>query len=217
MNENTIKSLLHYLEGLCGAVETTNEKIRKKVIPSKPIAPIENMYKLCDKYNLKKSMTFIVDLGETISDFNSLKDLITKNKIDKIIFYALNPIKGTIFENSKGPDINYYLEWIKRTRQTFPELTIVAAPWVNRVDYIHLMLNAGADTITKFPAIKLFNTTHAKNIEKEINTSGYELQGTFTKLPEIDFSEINKLNFDQELKIQIIRKIKEYLKTMEGN
>ena len=84
-------------------------------------------------------------------------------------------------------------------------------------NYIHSMLNAGADAITKFPAIKLFNTTHAKNIENEINLANYELKGTFTKLPEIDFSEINKLNFDQELKIQIIRKIKEYLKTMEGN
>ena len=126
LDEKTIEKLSPYLEGLCGAVETTNQKIRKKVAPNKPLAPIEKMYKICDKYHLKKSMTFIVGLGETIDDFNSLKLFITKNKIDKIIFYALNPIKGTIFEKSKGPQIDYFIEWIRKTRKAFPNLNIVA-------------------------------------------------------------------------------------------
>jgi biotin synthase-like enzyme len=198
-------------------VETTNEKVHKKTAPNKPIAPIENMYKICDKYNLKKSMTFIVGLGETIDDFDSFKAFLIKNKINKIIFYALNPIKGTVFEKSKGPEINYYLQWIKKTRKTFPKLNIVAAPWVNRVDYIHLMLNAGADAITKFPAIKLFNTIHAKNIEKEIKSSNYEMQGTFTKIPEINSNEIKNLSFDNGLKEDIIKKINGYLKIMKRN
>jgi|TARA_B100001964_G_C14243638_1_gene606319 biotin synthase-like enzyme len=217
LNEKTIEPLVPYLEGICGAVETTNEKVHKKTAPNKPIAPIENMYKICDKYNLKKSMTFIVGLGETIDDFDSFKAFLIKNKINKIIFYALNPIKGTVFEKSKGPEINYYLQWIKKTRKTFPKLNIVAAPWVNRVDYIHLMLNAGADAITKFPAIKLFNTIHAKNIEKEIKSSNYEMQGTFTKIPEINSNEIKNLSFDNGLKEDIIKKINGYLKIMKRN
>ena len=214
LNEKTIEPLVPYLEGICGAVETTNEKVHKKTAPNKPIKPIENMYKLCDKYNLKKSMTFIVGLGETIEDFQKLKDFIQKNNINKIIFYALNPIKGTAFEKSKGPEINYYVEWIKKTRKTFPNLIIVAAPWVNRVDYIHLMLNAGADAITKFPAIKLFNTIHAKNIEKEIKSSNYEMRGTFTKMPNIDFEDIDKLTSNSQLKTKIKTKLKQYINQM---
>src|SRR3989338_2321693 len=131
--EKTIAALAPYLEGIYGAVETTNEKIHKVVAPNKPIAPIERMYKLCDKYNLKKAMTFIIGMGETIGDFDSLKSFIITNKLDKIVFYALNQIKGTMFENSNGPKIDYYVEWIKKTRENFPNIDIVAGPWVNRV------------------------------------------------------------------------------------
>ena len=217
LNKKTIEKLSPYLEGICGAVETTNKTIHEKVAPNKPLVPIEKMYKICDKYHLKKSMTFIIGLGETISDFNSFKKFIIKNKIDKIIFYALNPIKGTIFEHSKGPDIDYFIEWIKRTRETFPNLNIVAGHWVNRVNYIHLMLDAGADSITKFPAIKLFNTKFAKNIEKEINKAGCEIQGTFTKMPKINIDEIDNLNFDNLLKNRIKIKLKQYISQLNKN
>ena len=80
--EKTISSLAPYLGGLYGAVETTNETVHKLVAPNKPIAPIEKMYRTCEKYSLKKAMTFIIGMGETISDFNSLKDFIAKNNID---------------------------------------------------------------------------------------------------------------------------------------
>jgi len=220
LNENIIEKLHPYLEGIYGAVETTNEAVHKKVAPNKPIAPIERMYKICEKYNLKKAMTFIVGMGETIDDFDSLKNFITKNNLDKIVFYALNPIKGTMFENNNGPEIDYYIEWIRRTRNEFPNIDIVAGPWVNRVDNIHLMLNSGANAITKFPAIKLFNTIHAKNIEEGIKAAGFEMQGTFTKIPNIDFDEIKSLDgnlFSIELKNKIKIKLKEYVKQLNKN
>jgi len=213
--EKTIAALAPYLEGIYGAVETTNEKIHKVVAPNKPIAPIERMYKLCDKYNLKKAMTFIIGMGETIGDFDSLKSFIITNKLDKIVFYALNPIKGTMFENSNGPKIDYYVEWIKKTRENFPDIGIVAGPWVNRIGSLSVMLDAGANAITKFPAIKLFNTAHAKSIEEEINKAGLELEGTFTEVPNLDFNEIENSNLNGGLKKQIIAKVKEYLKIMD--
>ena len=214
LSEKTIESLSPYLEGIYGAVETINEEVHKKVAPNKPIEPIEKMYRICEKYNLKKAMTFIVGMGEQIEDFEKLKSFIIKNRIDKIIFYALNPIKGTEFENSKGPEISYYVEWIRKTRKNFPDIEIVAGPWVNRVDHICSMLNAGANAITKFPAIKLFNSEFAKTIEKEIAKSGYEMQGTFTKLPEDILEGINKLNFGDKLKSEIAIKVNEYLEVM---
>ena len=173
------------------------------------------MFKICEKYSLKKAMTFIVGMGETIGDFDSLKSFIITNKLDKIVFYALNPIKGTMFENSNGPKIDYYVEWIKKTRENFPDIGIVAGPWVNRIGSLSVMLDAGANAITKFPAIKLFNTAHAKSIEEEINKAGLELEGTFTEVPNLDFNEIENSNLNGGLKKQIIAKVKEYLKIMD--
>jgi len=213
--EPTIKKLAPYLEGIYGAVETTNEKVHNVVAPNKPIEPIEKMYGVCEKYNLKKAMTFIVGMGETIDDFETLKDFIERNRIDKIIFYALNPIKGTLFEHSKGPEISYYVDWIRKTRKNFPSIEITVGPWVNKMDSLHLMLDAGATSITKFPALKLFNTKHAERMEEEIKKSGFELQGTFTKMPIINFTEIQELSFDKKLKEEIILKVKEYLHSME--
>lgn len=217
LNQKTIEKLVPYLEGICGAVETTNETIHKKVAPNKPIGPIEEMYKICDKYNLKKAMTFIVGLGETINDFSTLKNFIIKNEIDKLTFYALNPIKGTMFENSKGPKINYYIEWIKKTRENFPNIDIVAGPWVNKINSLNLMLNAGANAITKFPAIKLFNSIYAKNIENKIKLAGFELEGTFTKIPDINIDDIDNFNFDSILKEEIKIKLRQYIKQMNKN
>ncbi|MCH7972783.1 MAG: hypothetical protein IH949_02640 [Bacteroidetes bacterium] len=53
--EKTIEALKPYLEGIYGAVETTNEAVHKKVAPNKPIAPIERMFKICDKEKIYKS------------------------------------------------------------------------------------------------------------------------------------------------------------------
>jgi len=216
LNENTIESVKGYLEGVFGAVETVNDEARKKALPSKPIQPIESMFEILDNYNLKKAMTIIIGLGETIGDFNLLKKFIIKSKINKIVFYALNPIKGTIFEKGKGPKEEYFIEWIEKTRKEFPKLDIVAGHWVNRVQYIHKMLDAGANSITKYPAIKLFNSEFSKTIEKEIKKAGLEFEGTLTKLPEIDYKEIGELSFDEELKEEIKRKVRGYLKGMAG-
>ena len=219
--EPTIARLAPYLEGICGAVETTNEAVHKKVAPNKPIAPIEKMFSVCEKYNLKKAMTFIVGLGETAEDFSTLKNFITKNKIDKITFYALNPIKGTAFADSKGPSMEYYLGWIRKTRQPFPKIEIIAGPWVNRVENIGRMIEAGADGITKFPAIRLFNSRFAKKIEQEISSAGRDMEGTFTILPEIGIDEeIDSLDstlFDDGLKLELKVKVAEYAGQLSKN
>ena len=79
------------------------------------------------------------------------------------------------------------------------------------------MIDAGANAITKFPAIKLFNTMHAKNIEEEINKAGFELQGSFTKIPNININEVDNLNFDSELKNKIKIKLNQYINQLNKN
>ncbi len=214
--EPTIQLLEPYLEGIFGAVETINPEVHKQVAPNKPIAPIERMYKVCDKYNLKKAMTFIVGMGESIDDFALLEDFIKKHKLDKVIFYALNPIKGTVFEKSAGPSIHYYLEWMQKTRQSFPDIEIVAGPWVSRVGHIHDMLAAGATSFTKFPAIKLFNSEHAKKIEQEIKKAGFEFTSTFTKLFEFDKEEILALDLEESLKVELVEHVFRYWQKMKN-
>lgn len=203
-----------YLEGVCGAVECINPKIHDFVCPSKPVSEILKMFKACDELKLKKSMTIIIGLGETEKDISLLINFIKKNEISRITFYALNPHKGIIF--TKGPTKEYYIKWISETRKAFPKLQIVAGSWVNRLDEISDLLNAGADAITKFPTVKLFNSKFAKKIEEQAKLANRKFEGTLTKLPKVDWiKEVDKLNFDKGLKEKIKIKLKQYIKQMQ--
>lgn len=216
LSEAELKKISPYLEGFTGAVECVNEEVRIDVCPSKPKAPIVKTYKLCDKLNLKKGMTLIIGLGETIEDFNSLEKFIKENGIDRITFYALNPQKGTSF--TKSPELDYYVSWIKKTREKFPELKIIAGAWHDKTEYFSKILLAGADNITKFPSLKMFGSLKAKEIEDEIKLAKRKFLGTLTKMPKFDWDkEIQKLEIDEKLKIKLKLKLEEYLKGMKKN
>jgi biotin synthase-like enzyme len=150
------------------------------------------MFKLCDKLKLKKAMTIILGIGETIDDFPLLKEFIEKNKVNKITFYRLKPQKNTIFEKTKPITKEYYSEWVKLTRHNFPKLEIVVGSWLTHLDEISLLLNSGADAVTKFPSIKLFNSKYAKIIERQAKKAKRKFEGTLTKLPKINYKALNK-------------------------
>ncbi|MBW2963225.1 radical SAM protein [Candidatus Woesearchaeota archaeon] len=214
LNKKELQAFKPYIQGVTGAIEVINPHLHKKICPSKPIKPIEKMFKSCDKLKLKKSMTLIIGLGETLEDFPSLKNFIKKYKINRITFYALNPHQGTPFK--KGPKTEYYIQWIKKTRKTFPKLQIIAGSWVNRLDEIHHLLNAGADHLTKFPSIKLFNTKHAKKFEAQVKKANRKFTSTLTKLPKIDWQkQINSLSIEKDLKEQVKITLNNYLKKMQ--
>ena len=59
-----------------GLVECITPNLRDKICPSKPLKEIEDMFNICDKLKLKKTMTLIIGLGEKITDFKYLKDFI---------------------------------------------------------------------------------------------------------------------------------------------
>ncbi len=216
LNKEQLKKFIPYIEGVAGTIECINGKIRKKVCPSKPIEPILEMFKACDELGLKKAITIIIGIGESIDDFESLKDFISKYKIDRITFYSLNPQKGTIF--TKPPDKGYYAEWIRKTREAFPKLHIIAGLWHDKTEQIPLILEAGADNLTKFPALKYFGKKEAKDFEEKVKMTNRKLKSTFTIIPEIDWKkEIDKYDFDQQLKIRILEKINSYLSKMRKN
>jgi len=207
-----------YIEGVCGTVECITPKLRDKICPSKPLDEIEEMFNVCDELGIKKTITLIIGLGESLSDFSYLKKFIEKNKIDRITFYRLKGQKGTMFEDTKGPDIDYYVEWVKKTRKAFPRLKIVVGSWLTHLDEIHELLRAGAESITKFPSIRKFNTKYARKIEDEARKAKRKFKGTLTKIRKVDVDQkIKDIYLDDKLRKKINDKVKEYLKKMKSN
>lgn len=205
-----------YIKGVVASIETINPKIHELVCPSKPIKPFEKMLVQAKKLGLKRGMTIIIGLGETINDFKLLRDFIKKYGISKIHIYGLNPQKRTMFENAKPPALEYQAEWIKRARKAFPRMDIQCGIWLDRTKYVSTLLKAGANSISKFPAIKYFGSQQAKEIKKQARLANREFKGTLTKLPKVDWDkEVDKLKLDKELKEKIRRKLKTYLKKMK--
>ena len=197
------------VQGVCGSVETVNRKLHDYVCPSKPLEPIEKMYSYAD--NFTKVMTLIIGLGETIEDFPKLVDFINKNGIKKIVIYALNPIQGTVFK--EGPEPDYFLEWLAKTRIAFPKLIITAGAWTTRINYLSLMLKAGANHFTKLPAWKVLGTNKAKQIRDEMKKANREFVSELVDVPDLNWKdEVNKLNLSDEESEVALEKINEYLK-----
>ncbi len=205
-----------YLKGIVGSIETVNPELHKEICPSKPTLPYEIMFKNAKDIGVECAMTLILGLGENINDFPLLCDFIKKNNISKIHIYSLVPQKGTVFENSPLPSAEYQAEWIARTRIAFPKLDIQCGIWEDRPERVSLLLKAGANSISKFPTIRKFNTEMAKEIEKQAQLAGREFLGTLTKMPEIGIDhEINKLDVEVELKQKIKAKLEQYINKMQ--
>ena len=219
LNEKELNDFLPYTEGYAGTVETVNWDIRKKVCPSKVMNPIYKSFEFCDKLGLKKAITIIIGLGESIDDFENLKQFVIENGITRVTFYALNPHPDTPFE--KSPDKEYYCEWIKKTRKTFPDVHIIAGAWVDKTDYYPAIINAGADEFTKLPSIRKFDSPQFQAIEKLFIENNIKLEGTLTKLPEVNWynkiDELNDFTFNADMKEKIKGKLDIYLKQMRKN
>lgn len=214
--KSAIEKLKPYIEGVTGSVETVNKKLHKQVCPSKPIEPIISMYESAKELDVQRSMTLIVGLGETLEDFPKLVEFINENKIDKIVVYALNPIKGTVFR--KGPEPEYYLEWLARIRIAFPKLYIVAGTWVGRLEYLSEILKAGPNAITKLPVWKVFGTKYAGIMKYEMQKANRKFLSEFINLPDVDWGkEVNKLEFSDDEKIIILNKVNEYIDRIKEN
>lgn len=213
LNEKELLKLKPYVEGICASIETINPELHNKICPDKPIEPYSEMLKLADKLGFKKSITIVIGLGEKKQDINLLFDFIEEHKLERITFYALKPVKGTLY--TKSPDLEYYAWWIAQTRIRFPKITIMAGLTPKKIDYTELLLQAGANAITKFPAIRQFNSEKAKQIEMMAKDAGRQFKGSLTKLPKIDWDkELERLNIDYELKTKIKEKLKIYLRKM---
>jgi biotin synthase-like enzyme len=205
-----------YVKGIVSSIETIEPKLHDQICPDKPIQPYEEMFQQTKDF--QKSMTMVIGLGEKREDFSLLKQFIEKHQLERITFYALKPVKGTIFENTNGPETEDYLWWIAQTRINFPKLEIIAGTTARRYEEVGLLLKAGANAFTKFPATKMFGTKEAHQIEEDIKKIGRKLTGTITTLPKIDWNkEIEDIGLNKELEQEVKDKLTIYLKRMENN
>jgi biotin synthase-like enzyme len=211
LKKEELEAFKPYVKGIVSSIEAIDEDLHNKICPSKPIKPYEEMFSCANDF--KKSMTIVIGLGEKKEHLQKLFDFIEKHKLERITFYALRPVKGTPY--TEGPSTEDYVWWIANTRIKFPNLQIIAGTAPSRVEEINLVLKAGANAITKFPATKMFNSKEANIIEEQVKLAKREFISTLTKVPEIDWdNEIEKLTLNEEIKQKIKITLSQYITTM---
>ncbi|MBQ6099774.1 MAG: radical SAM protein [Methanobrevibacter sp.] len=168
------------IKGITGAVEVANPQIHERVCPSKKLDDISNMLDVAGDLGFKKAITIILGLGETLDDVNYIIDYIKDHKIDRIIFYSLNPHKETVYANSSQPASLYYAQVVAQVRLAFPDIEIICGTWIDNLANIGILILSGANGITKFPLFKMFGTKYGKRVEEEVKWAGRDLKGTFT-------------------------------------
>ncbi|MBU1974911.1 MAG: hypothetical protein KKG59_00750, partial [Nanoarchaeota archaeon] len=211
-SQKQLEELRPYVEGICASVETTAMPLHDEVCPDKPLEPYEHL--LQSLKGFKRSCCIIIGIGEQKKDLDSLLDFIDRNKLDRITFYALKPVKGSPYKESPDPD--YYAWWIEETRKRFPKLEIMAGLTPKKVDYAEKVIRAGANGLTKFPAIRKFNSKEAADVERGVKNAGKKLDSSLTKLPKLDWmAEIDKLDLDNNIKQEMKKTVPMYLKKME--
>jgi biotin synthase-like enzyme len=172
--------------GITGAVEVAEPDLHQKICPSKPLEDIIEMIDLASDFGYKKAITIILGLGETTDDLEYLFRLIKDHKIDRVIFYSLNPHKNTPYANTPPPASMYYASVVAATRIQFPDLEIITGTWIDNLANIGPLILAGANGLTKFPLFSMFGTRHGKRVENEVLWTGRHLKGTFTDFNQLE-------------------------------
>lgn len=209
LSKQQFEQLLPYTEGYVASVETLEPKLHKKVAPGKPMAAYDHSLKTATELGLRTSITIVLGLGEPLEDYEYVKEYIKKHKLSRITYYALRPVKGTPYEN--GPDPEFVAKWIAKTRMDFPEIEIIVGTAETRLPEISVLLEAGANAITKIPATKIFGTTGAEEIHELVEKADRKFTSELRTLKETDWDkEVKKIIKDKTLAEKIIAKIKDY-------
>ncbi|MDP3918430.1 MAG: radical SAM protein [Nanoarchaeota archaeon] len=213
MSKEHIEEIRPYVKGICSSLETLTPDVHKKVCPNKPIEPYDKMFE--DLQGFKKSIAIIVGLGDKEEDIEHLFKFIEKHNLDRITLYALKPVANTEF--TEGPSVEEYLRWIAKIRIKFPKLEIIAGTNLRRAEESGLLMAAGANAITKFPATKQFGTEKARIVEEQIKLHDRTFISNITEYLDLDWDkEIEDLPITNELKEEMKIKIKLYIKTFKN-
>ena len=165
-----------YLQGVASLLGTVNRDIYHHMFPNIPFT--EHLAMFDDATKCKKGAAILLGIGESLHDIKTLKEFIASNHLNRIIFIPVTPSRYTTY--TRPPTSFVVARWIAETRIAHPDMEIVAGTTADRAAEVSLFLRAGANAITKFPAIKLFNTDAARIIEMEVKNAGREFTSTLT-------------------------------------
>jgi biotin synthase-like enzyme len=193
------------IEGVVGSVEAVGTDLREVVCPGKPLGQIIQMFRDAKDIGLKRGMTLILGLGESIDDLPKLIEFIREHEIDKITVYSLNPHSKTPFSGSPPPASLYQAGVIASLRLEFPSLTIVAGTWIDQLPNIGIVLLAGANGITKYPLFRMFGNRFGRKVEEEIAYSGRKMIGTFTDVSRLKQMSDGILSENEDVEAAINR------------
>ena len=206
-----IKKLMPYTGGMGSAIESFDEQLHDFICPSKPLVVLRKFLENLKEEKMHKLITIILGLGENKDDINLVSENITKYNINTVQLCFLKPQENTLFQEVPAPDMKYMAYWVAKLRAKHPKLKIKVALVKERMDDLHLLLDAGANGFSRFLCFKEFAKEQAVQLEKECIKANRELQGHFTKVPKINIeSEVNALPFNQELKNKILPKAEQY-------
>ena len=205
-----------YLNGMGSAIESFDEKLHNSICPSKPLSQLLTFLENLEKNNLKKLITIILGLGETINDTKIVIENIKKYNIDQIQLCFLKPQAGTPFAKIDPLDPEYMASWISKLRLELPQLIIKVALVNERIEDLSLYLKAGANNFSRFMIFKEFGTPIAKKLVSQCHISGRKLKGEFCKVPNKPWEKIvDTLPFPNELRKSIYEKLIQYINSLE--
>ena len=224
LSQKQIEVIEPHIKGICASIETCSPKLHNTVCPHKPIEPYQKMFDiLTSKFpHIKKSIAIIVGLAkETTIEGKHLTEnsedlyaFIEKNKLDRITMYALKPVRGTPY--TIAPTTDEFASAIANVRLKFPRLQIIAGTNLRRCHEADILMQAGANAITKFPATKQFATKRAHDVVNKIATEKRVFSSNLTIMPQINWQkEIDTLQIPDEIKIQMKEKLPHYLHRFE--
>ncbi len=182
LSAEELEQLRGAVEGVTGSVECVNERLRREIVPGKPLGEIKRMLTEAKDMGFATGITVILGLGEGEEDTYPLLELVQELSLDRVTIYALNPHEGTRYEDSPPPASLYQAGVIAALRISFPKLRIISGTWVDQLPNIGVALLAGANGITKFPLFSMFGTRHGRKVEEEVRHACRKLLGTFSDI-----------------------------------
>lgn len=214
---NLLEDFKPYVGGIVSSIETVEPKLHKEVCPDKPIEPYIEMIKKAKDMGFKQSMTVIIGLGEKKEDFELLNDFLNEHKFDRITVYALRPVKNSPYE--KGPKPEDVAWWVSKIRINHPTIEIIVGSAQYRIPELSLMLEAGANAITKLPATNIFNTKKGLEVENEVKKANRDFLSKFTS-EDIDEEQdwegmLDNVDLTEDEKIEVLTTLEFYLKKMK--
>lgn len=216
-NKREITSFKDHVAGLGSAIESFDEELHKFICPSKPLPALMDFLKICQENDIPNFITIILGIGEKMSDVKEVIEKVAEYNIDTVQLCFLKPQEKTVFEEVPSPDPNYMAWWIAKLRIAHPALQIKIALVRDRISDVSLYLEAGANAFSRYMVFSDFASEYAMQLETACRDANRNLLGNFSYIPEgIDIdSEVEELDFDDELKQKISFNAKRYVNKLK--